>query len=75
MTNPDGLDIYIYNKKYVPLLIINKNNKLENIVYDQNENTVKSIDIFKNIFNIKHNAYHPAEIITEIIINLYFNNI
>ena len=71
MTNPDGMEYYIYHNKYIPLLIIN-NNKLKSIIYDITNNNIIDINYFKQMYNIKSSAYHPDEIIAEYLTTKYY---
>lgn len=75
LSNPDSPDIFIYNKQYIPLIIINNNNKNhETYLYNIKNNKLESIDLFKKIFNINNNLSSPHEIFAEKFVNSYILN-
>tara|TARA_B110000208_G_scaffold189869_1_gene252401 strand:- start:162 stop:851 length:690 start_codon:yes stop_codon:yes gene_type:complete len=72
LTNPDSLDIYIYKKKYIPLIIITGNSH-ETSLYDVETSQFVSIDLFKKIFHIQDNLSSPHEIFAELFVQKYNN--
>ena len=78
LTNPDGLDIYIYNNRYIPLLIIYDSYPKEILIDTYKITNINKWDIkdifYKSSFNIEHSLYHPNEITAESISQYIINN-
>jgi hypothetical protein len=74
LTNPDSIDMYIYKKRYIPLIIINGNSH-KTFLYNINTDKLESIDLFKKIFNLDNNLSSPHEIFAEKFVHKYIYNL
>ena len=72
LTNPDSIELFIYKKKYVPLILINNDNTNHHLfLYNIKTDKLESIDLFKKIFRINNNLSSPHEIFAELFVNQF----